>query len=131
MANKDIVSEVQDMLFPSAKSLPHEVIFTGLSFVLVGNIPLNGRKRWTQNALEKEVKAHGGTVSKNLPGQTKGRSTKKYFILVNSSSLSKKVPDIIREAVSRGYIILDYSFVFECLERKCLVDQKLHEPDIS
>ena len=67
--------EVHNILFPVRPSTSEKLLLSGFNFVMVGAVP-NHKKKWTHTSLEKEVQALGGTISKALPGCTKGRSTK-------------------------------------------------------
>ncbi len=94
-----ILSKLQSMHYPPSPCKPSKTgIFSDLTFILVGCVPNQSGCKWTQDKLLKEISLHGGRISKNLPGNTKGRSTKLYHILVNEKTIlkSSKVPDIVR-----------------------------------
>ena len=128
------LSKLHSMQYPPKSCiLSKPGIFADLVFVLVGCVPSQLGCKWTQDKLEKEISSHGGCTSKNLPGNSKGRSTKMYHILVNGKTIlqSNKVPDVVREAVHRRFIILDYSYIFQCIKENNLLDQNLFKPDVS
>ena len=68
-----------------------------------------------------------------IPGNTKGRSTKIYHILVNEQALinSIKIPDIVREAVQRRYPVVEYKFIFDSIESNTQVNKDDYMPDLT
>ena len=130
--NDEAVSAVQNVLFKQNTTSAKETKpLAGITFVFVGSVPSQGKKKWKQAALEAEAKSLGGTVAKTLPGEMKGKSTKRYYVLISKGGMSKNVPAIVKDAVRRKYLILDYQFLFECIEKRCIVPFEVHQHDIA
>ena len=108
-------------------------LFQNKSFVLSGVVPSSNGRKWTQGSLGEKILSLGGRVKKMLPGNKKGRSTKVYHLLVNRDAIqcSKKMPDIIFEAFKQRCVVLDYIYVFDCIENNCLVPFKSYIPDFG
>ena len=107
-------------LFPPSKQ-NQESLFDGSIFVFFGPVPKQEKKRMTQEALKKLIEENGGRVRTRIPFRQKGISTKTYTVLTNKECCQKKVPSIIRIGIRRSFPILDYSYVFDCVENRKLM----------
>ena len=105
-------------------------IFSGMHFVLCGTIPKIGNKKYTQSSFEHIIQENGGRVKKNLPGELKGRSTKKYYLL-HSRVLGKSVNNAVKKAIRLGYSVLDFTYILHSIEQKKRVDYNGYEVDTS
>ena len=91
----------------------------GTTFVLHGSIPANNKKRVTQACLKKEIQSKGGRVKTTIPYRQKGISKKKYIVLTTQDCIEKKkTPSIVKIAIRRKFDILDYSYIFACLQNE-------------
>ena len=128
-----ILKSIELIQCPTKPTLhPTTGIFSEMTFMLVGNIHKQPGLLWTHSTLENKIISLGGKVIKNLPGKTKGRSSKIYDIIINAQAIikSKKVPDSVRE-VHRRYTILDYRYVFKCIEDNLLINKDAYKPDLG
>ena len=91
----------------------------GKSFILTGSVPKMGSKKMTQVSLTGLIVENGGKVKKTVPGNGKGRSTKKYIVLVNMKDKAKPT-SAIKDAIRRGHKIVTYDFLYDCFEKKAL-----------
>lgn len=110
----------QKILKKSVKNIHGECkaenkLFNGFNFVLCGNIPKIGPKKMNQAAFKTYLMDYGARIRSKIPG--KGQSTKAYVILASKAAFNHvKVPNIMRQAISAGHKILDFSFVTACIE---------------
>ena len=131
--NHDILNLIQTIHYPKSDQQPSATdILSEMTFVLVGTVPKHDGRKWTHESLEKMIESKGGRTSKCLPGNTKGRSTKMYYILVNTQAVrkSRKLPDIVRDAIHRRYIVLDYSYAFASMVAASPVQVDSHKADL-
>ena len=109
-----VVSEGQ----PSMSQKP----LSGCIFVFVGSVPKFQNRKITQRELYDIVHKLGGRTKKNLPGNVKGRSSKKYIVLYQPTG--KSVPAAIRRGLSQGHHVVSYDFLFDTMVRRISVDIK-------
>ena len=119
MLNLKVIRNIRS-IFPSLP-VNKESLFDGSIFVLFGAVPKQGKKKNTQEDIRKLIKNHGGRVRTRIPFRQKGISTKSYTILANRETVSKKVPSVIRIGIRRNFPILDYSYLFDCVESKTIL----------
>jgi hypothetical protein len=117
-------------LFPESQGVNKSVLHDH-AFIFVGTIPTHNKRKWTHASLEAAVASLGGKVHKGLPGNTKGRSTKTYYILVNPVTVGKNVPDLVKEGLRRRYQVLSFDYIFTCIVEGKIVDKSQYHVDIT
>ena len=95
---------------------------SGCIFVFVGLVPKFQNRKITQRELYDTVHKLGGRTKKNLPGNVKGRSSKKYIVLYQPTG--KSVPAAIWCGLSQGHHVVSYDFLFDTMVRRISVDIK-------
>ena len=105
-------------------------LFKGFNFVLSGCIPKLGSKKMTQAAFKTFLMEYGARVRPRIPGRR--QSTKKYIILASKSAFNPlKVPNPIRQAISCGHKIMDFSFVTACIQEGKIAEEGKYLIDVS
>ena len=91
-------------------------LFAGLKFFLAGSVAKNGKTKMNQESVTKIIKDLGGRVAKQLPVKTKGKSTKLYIVLYERPGPKSRIPIAVKQAISKGYPILSYQFLYKSAE---------------
>ena len=118
--NRESLAELQMHMSQKVAEIEPKPVLSGKHFILSGSVPKYQSRKLTQKDVIDLIIRHGGKTRKNVPGSSKGRSTKKYIILVNTAkeNFSGKIPSLVKEAVRRRYPIVDYSFLFDSIDNK-------------
>ena len=72
---------------------------------------------------------HGGCIKKNLPGNIKGPSSKKYIVLYQPTG--KSVPAAIRRGLCQGHYVVSYDYLFDTVIQRAIVDIKKYVLPLS
>ncbi|KAJ8026154.1 hypothetical protein HOLleu_33914 [Holothuria leucospilota] len=103
--------------FQSEASQPEtgSLIFSGQTFVFCGCVPKQNGKTISRDALKILILQNGGRVKGDLPG---ARGSKNYILITNRSLTTKqKLPSQIRKALIFNYDVVDYSYIFDAIEK--------------
>ena len=107
-------------------------VFSGLNFILVGSVPKDpDGKKCTQAEIENMIKGDGGFVRNKVPGKCKGRSAKKYIILLSNGGTKQKYPSIVKNAIAQGFNIVSYQFIYDSVRRQEVLPLKQYLVDVS
>ncbi|KAJ8035492.1 hypothetical protein HOLleu_22741 [Holothuria leucospilota] len=112
---------------PVVKSKP----LSNMHFILCGSVPKLSNVSYTQASFKTFIKENGGRVRNKIPG--KGHyTTKKYHVLCSKKIESnKKLPLLLHEASRRGYQILDYSFITDCVRHEGEIDVDKYKVNLN
>ena len=107
-------------------------LFSDLNFILVGSVPKDPHgEKCTQEQIEKMIKDNGGFVRKSIPGKSKGRSAKKYIILLSNNGTRQKYPKIVKSAIAQRFDIVSYQFIFDSVRNPQHLSPKQYLVDIA
>lgn len=106
-----------------------KTLFNAKTFLVCGTVPKFKGKKLTQGSFKQLIKDHGGKTTEKLPGCGKGISTKPYTVLFESTA--KKLPNPVRSAARKGFVVLSPNYITDCIQTGELLDDSAYRMDLK
>ena len=130
LANYRVIANLfPDSMVPEGQKPINDKPLNGNILVFVGAVPKLQKRKITQKELYNIVNNLGGRTKKNLPGNIKGRSSKKYIVLYQPTG--KSVPAAIRRGLCQGHHVVSYDNLFDTVIQRASVDIKKYVLPLS
>ena len=127
--NVKIATRLLSSSVPADAVADEAAVFAGTNFIPCGTGPRSKGKKLTRSQVEQIIVNNGGRIKKTIPGRVKGRSTKRYIILFEKPK-NGKVPSLITSAITCGYKIVSYSYVFNSISSSTKINPDAYNVDL-